>query len=162
MTNPVASIRECWHGTKGEERPLHKSVYTYCPGCLQMHPFTVELYDKEARRPNGSEYPVWDWDGNLTLPTFSPSMLAYYSVHLCPPEYKHHITCGNPDSCSQPSHLVIGENRVLAHNRRHIVDPAWGNCHSFLKAGVWEFLTDSAHKLAGQKVPMIPLPDWVL
>lgn len=34
-------------------------------------------------------------------------------------------------------------------------------CHSFLRAGRWEFLTDSTHALAGQTVPMVPLPDWL-
>jgi len=34
-------------------------------------------------------------------------------------------------------------------------------CHSFLRDGVWEFLNDSTHKLAGQKIPMVELPDWV-
>jgi hypothetical protein len=33
-------------------------------------------------------------------------------------------------------------------------------CHSFLRDGVWDFLSDSTHVLAGQKVPMEPLPDW--
>ena len=33
-------------------------------------------------------------------------------------------------------------------------------CHSFLRAGVWEFLPDSTHTLAGQSVPMVPLPEW--
>lgn len=33
-------------------------------------------------------------------------------------------------------------------------------CHSFLRDGVWEFLSDSTHELRGQKVPMIDLPDW--
>jgi len=33
-------------------------------------------------------------------------------------------------------------------------------CHSFLKAGVFEFLGDCAHPLAGQSVPMADLPDW--
>lgn len=33
-------------------------------------------------------------------------------------------------------------------------------CHSFLRGGVWEFLPDSTHALAGQKVPMVPLPEW--
>lgn len=37
-----------------------------------------------------------------------------------------------------------------------------GQCHSFLRAGVFEFLTDSTHSLAGQHVPMPPLPDYVL
>lgn len=33
-------------------------------------------------------------------------------------------------------------------------------CHSFLKAGVFEFLTDSTHDLSGQFVPIPDLPDW--
>lgn len=35
-------------------------------------------------------------------------------------------------------------------------------CHSFLRAGVWEFLDDSTHALAGHRVPMVPLPGWAL
>lgn len=34
-------------------------------------------------------------------------------------------------------------------------------CHSFIRAGVWEFLPDCGHALAGQQVPMVPVPDWV-
>jgi hypothetical protein len=34
-------------------------------------------------------------------------------------------------------------------------------CHSYLRNGFWEFLTDCTHSLAGQTVPMVPLPDWV-
>jgi hypothetical protein len=33
-------------------------------------------------------------------------------------------------------------------------------CHSFVKAGQWEFLADSTHALAGTTVPMEPLPAW--
>ena len=29
-------------------------------------------------------------------------------------------------------------------------------CHSFLKEGVWQFLGDCTHAMAGQHVPMIP------
>jgi hypothetical protein len=35
-------------------------------------------------------------------------------------------------------------------------------CHSFLKAGVWDFLSDCTHEMAGQKVPMMPIPDWMV
>lgn len=35
-------------------------------------------------------------------------------------------------------------------------------CHSFLRDGYWEFLSDCTHALAGQTVPMVPLPDWVV
>ena len=30
-------------------------------------------------------------------------------------------------------------------------------CHSFLTDGVWNFLADSTHKMAGQSVAMIPI-----
>lgn len=33
-------------------------------------------------------------------------------------------------------------------------------CHSFLRNGRWEFLSDSTHDLAGQTVDMVPLPEW--
>ena len=33
-------------------------------------------------------------------------------------------------------------------------------CHSFLRAGVFEYLGDCTHPLTGQQVPMGELPDW--
>ena len=33
-------------------------------------------------------------------------------------------------------------------------------CHSFLKAGVFQFLTDCTHSLAGQFVSIPDLPTW--
>lgn len=35
-------------------------------------------------------------------------------------------------------------------------------CHSFLKNGMFEFLGDCTHALAGQTVPIPPLPDWLV
>jgi hypothetical protein len=35
-------------------------------------------------------------------------------------------------------------------------------CHSFLRAGMWEFLPDSDHALAGKTVPMVDLPAWLV
>jgi hypothetical protein len=35
-----------------------------------------------------------------------------------------------------------------------------GICHSFLTNGVFTFLDDCTHSLAGQLVPMGDLPDW--
>lgn len=34
-------------------------------------------------------------------------------------------------------------------------------CHSFVRNGRWEFLSDSFHALAGQTVDMVDLPEWV-
>lgn len=33
-------------------------------------------------------------------------------------------------------------------------------CHSFLRNGVFEFLSDSTHSMAGQSIPMPDLPEW--
>lgn len=34
-------------------------------------------------------------------------------------------------------------------------------CHSFLRAGIFEFLGDCTHQYANQHVPIPDLPDWV-
>src|SRR4051812_28849064 len=39
--------------------------------------------------------------------------------------------------------------------------PGTPRCHSFLREGVWQFLDDSTHELAGKSVPMVDLPDWL-
>lgn len=35
-------------------------------------------------------------------------------------------------------------------------------CHSFIVEGTWQYLTDCTHQLAGQTVPLPPLPDWLV
>lgn len=47
-----------------------------------------------------------------------------------------------------PSHRVTGGFRNTI-------------CHSFLRDGVWEFLSDCTHTLAGQRVEMVKLPEWL-
>lgn len=140
-----------------------------------MHPFTIEAPPGEdgQRLNNGT---TWEWDGNLEYPTFSPSLLCYSSVHLCESEHEWQI-CEDYSSCERESHTIYhrvngevvdwkmyrvpeGAEGVPVHVGPHTRDPAWGNCHSFLRAGRWEFLGDSAHRLAGQTVGMVPLPDW--
>lgn len=37
-----------------------------------------------------------------------------------------------------------------------------GRCHSFVRDGQWQFLSDCEHKLVNQTVPMVPVPDWIL
>lgn len=48
---------------------------------------------------------------------------------------------------------------ILTHH-----DDARGKfvCHSFIKAGMIEFLGDCTHALAGQTVPLPDLPDWTI
>lgn len=151
-----------------------KQVWTWCPGCESLHPFTIEAPPgPDGRQLNRGV--TWQWDGNLERPTFSPSLLCHGSVHIC--EGGHDpVICPNPDTCGSASHaigaVIDGEvqwrfphgmpddaERVHGHGRPHTREPAWGSCHSFLRAGHWEFLSDSAHALAGQTVDMVPLPE---
>jgi len=137
------------HGT-----PMWRHCWVWCPGCKSMHPFRVPLPD--GTNLSGRE--VWDWDGNMKSPTFSPSLLCRGSVHRCSDE--HLIPCPGGD-CGHTGHRVLADGSLATHGP-HTADPPRGDCHSFLRAGRWEFLADSAHPLAGQTVPMEPVPDWWL
>jgi hypothetical protein len=170
--NPVAHVVEYTGDRPGRQ------VWTWCPGCEHLHPFTVEA----PPGPGGDRLnsgTTWEWDGNLERPTFSPSLLVHTSVHLC--EGLHEVEeCTDPD-CAATSHALGVRNadgtwtfrnlpgdapRVRAHVGPHpppyTNETAWGPCHSFLRNGQWEFLSDCAHRLAGQTVPMVPIPSWWL
>lgn len=67
-----------------------------------------------------SGYPVWQFNGDVVKPTFSPS-------HLCEYEW--------------------GEERKKVR------------CHSFIKNGVIEYLSDCTHSLAGHNVKMKPMSE---
>lgn len=173
MTNPVAVIREITSGGK----PAWRDVMVWCPGCESLHPFRIETYPDCPARNDGSAQPTWDWDGNLVTPTFSPSLLCHSSVHLCQHTYwvcpaelggefdarAHMVGYRLPNGSAiapkvwEP--VPKGAVKALVHDSPHD-PPAWGSCHSFLRSGRWEFLSDSAHRLAGQTVDMVPLPDW--
>jgi hypothetical protein len=138
-----------------DEKVLGEMVAFWCPGCEGVHRVGV------SGTIAGTE--TWEWNGKLdnTL-TVSPSILCHGSVHICKDEHGP-IVCDIPDSCGEMSHLILSqEPYILAHNSPHTQDPAWGPCHSFLRDGIWQFLGDSAHKLANQSVPMEPLPEWAV
>lgn len=73
---------------------------------------------------------TWQWDGDPWKPTFSPSILAWPHPRSFEP--------ADPD------------RRPARPQPR---------CHSFVKSGRIEYLTDSEHQLAGQTVDMVPLPE---
>ena len=89
-----------------------------CPGCatfgFKYFPATHTFYI----RPFGNgENAVWQFDGNIEYPTFSPSLIG-------------------------SSHHWVNEEWV-----------PW-TCHFFLENGIFKFLNDCTHKLAGQHVAM--------
>lgn len=141
--------------TDQQDRALGRHCLTWCPGCDQTHAFKVV---NEDGSPPADGHHVWEWDGNTDAPTFSPSLLAYHTVKTCPDRHPHYEPCPDLDACDRSAHYVSPDGP--AHTLPCPSGPD-GNCHSFLRVGRWEFLTDSAHRLAGQTVPMVPLPDWL-
>jgi len=94
---------------------IYQALMFVCPGCIDIYPGSLGLHMLPVN--SVEKKPSWEFDGNLGLPTLSPSILT-----------KHYNE---------------------------------GVCHSFLKVGIFEYLNDCTHNLAGQKVPMLDLPSWV-
>lgn len=148
--------------------PIGRSLWVWCPGCEAAH--TPRAANKDGSRPDSGPY--WDWNGRTDERfTISPSLLCYDSAHLCPPGYQHDEVCPDPVGCGNTGHLILNADmdhtppegdRVLGHKRPHVADPAFGPCHSFIRDGRWQYLSDTAHRLAGQTVPMVPVPDWLV
>ena len=106
--------------------------YSYwCQGCEEVH----------SVRTDG-DAAVWSFDGNLEAPTFSPSVLTtsghYLSDHKPGDKCWCTYAAEHPD---RPAHFKC---------RR---------CHTFIKGGIVQFLSDCSHALAGQTLPLPDLPD---
>lgn len=90
----------------------------------------------DAHRVTVDSSDSWTWDGNETVPTIEPSIKVI--GHQWEPASNFY----------KPAHAAVHPGQMTV-------------CHSFLRAGRWEFLTDSTHARAGQTAPMVALPDWL-
>jgi hypothetical protein len=82
--------------------------------------------------------PRWSWNGDLVRPTFEPSVLVRSGHHLS--DYRPGV-----DTC------------WCDYDREHPEEPSGFSCyvcHSFVRDGQIQFLSDCTHKLAGQTVPL--------
>ena len=73
--------------------------------------------------------PAWEFNGNHAAPTFSPSILVTGVRRMTDPEY----------------------DRVMAGE---LIEPTPRVCHSFIRDGQIQFLSDCTHDLSGQTVPL--------
>ena len=97
-----------------------------CPGCQMMHQVRVE----------GAGRPRWEYNGDPNAPTFSPSVLVTSG---------HHVS-GHTGDCWCSLAKRTGEDPDFSCFR----------CHSYVRDGRIQFLSDCTHVLAGQTVD---LPD---
>lgn len=110
-------------------------VAFWCPGCREMHQVTTDQ----------GRHPCWDWNLDFEKPTFSPSILVR-GVRLDMPDEEL-------DGILDTYKLPEDRERILADKRINTV------CHSFVKNGQIQFLSDCTHALAGQTVPLEPFDE---
>ena len=78
----------------------------------------------------------WDFNGDYDKPTLSPSVLVYSHLALIDPNLE-------------------GDALTAPENVRQTP-----NCHTFIRDGRIEFLSDCTHALAGATVAMEPVSEW--
>jgi len=85
---------------------------------------------------------TWQFDGNLEAPTFSPSVLVTSG---------HFVSSHKPGDKCWCTYAVEYPKRPVSFKCRR--------CHTFIRNGMVEFLSDCSHALAGQTLPVPDLPD---
>jgi hypothetical protein len=98
-----------------------------CPGCGESHIVNI-----------GAGRPHWGFNGDMDQPTLSPSVLVR-TGHFCnnPPV---------PGNCACDFHIRFPEEEPW--------DWPCSVCHSFVRDGHIQFLSDCTHALAGQTVDL--------
>jgi len=71
----------------------------------------------------------WEWNGSMNQPTFTPSILVRGTVPITDDEHRR---------------IMAGEH----------IEPKPLVCHSFVRNGQIQFLSDCTHNLAGQTVDL--------
>lgn len=99
----------------------------FCPGCQCGHGVWTKT--------NNSMGAVWSFNGDMERPTFNPSILIR-SHQWTPP-----VTAENIDQWRQSPWPQTKVDTV---------------CHSFVRDGQIQFLSDCTHELKGKTVPLPP------
>lgn len=103
-----------------------------CPGCGMDHLVPVAYTDeyRASCLANGANATQWGWNGSITAPTFSPSIL---------------VRGKNWPTEDEQARIMAGEH----------VEMKQFVCHSFVNDGRIQFLDDSTHHLKGQTVELL-------
>lgn len=101
----------------------HIGYTLVCPGCGGCH----------ALPTNAPSGPNWEFNGDVDLPAFTPSLLV------------------------KGTHWPTDEELDLLKAGERITPRQWV-CHSYITNGSIQFLGDSTHSLAGQTVALPAIP----
>lgn len=100
-----------------------------CPGCGDVH-----MVDTTR----------WKWNGDMEKPTFSPSLLIRTG---------HHVPNRKDEGCW----CTFNEEQRAAGKPETRFECYV--CHSFVRDGQIQFLSDCTHSLAGKTVPLFRIMD---
>lgn len=104
----------------------------WCPGCDEIHVVSVA--------PGR-----WTFNGDFDRPTFSPSVLVTGRRMTAEGRAQWKAWCDRREA---------GKELPLSSFASEDI-----RCHSFVREGRIEFLTDCTHALAGQTVPLVARAD---
>lgn len=104
-------------------------VMFYCPGCKCHH----GIYTEQST-PNPLTGARWTWNGDSEKPTFAPSILVRGTI---------------PPTDVEVALIMSGQP----------FEPVPFVCHSFVRNGQVEYLSDCTHELVGQTVTMFDVDD---
>ncbi len=110
-----------------------EGLHFRCPGCNEPHMIKT--------KGDGS----WGWNGDVEKPTFTPSVMVTGTMMTDKgrADYEAWRVAGMPERNGVP------------------FDSAPYCCHLFVTDGQVQFLSDCTHALAGQTVPLAPIPQRV-
>lgn len=106
------------------ESELGEAYWSWCLPCKTHHKFQTKL-------AAGRTGPVWQFNGDMVKPTFTPSLRYFIS------------------QTNETDERGNRTGRVL---------PERTTCHLFLRDGKLEYCSDCPHALAGQTVDLVGLP----
>lgn len=116
------------HRVRGSNESVGYSFF--CPGCNEVHVVWTQ----------STVHHVWDFNGDLDRPTFHPSIMITGGHYV--PGFK------------------LGDQCWCTYNKENPGMPAsfkCMRCHSYIRAGRIEFLSDCTHELKGTNVE---IPDF--
>lgn len=121
--------------TAGDGDGKFYAIRIDCPGCGDKHVLPADWCPPGAERSPHHHGPQWGFNGNLALPTFTPSIAARSG---------HHAN-GKDECYCNMSQRIPGEED----------HPEWCYvCHSYVTDGRIQFLDDCTHALRGQTVDL--------
>lgn len=95
----VAERREANHGQTGEH--LFTAVWFWCPGCDSPHRVLTDPPEQ-----------AWGWNGDLTAPTFTPSVLVTRPGGI-PDRCHSFVTDGRIQYLTDCTHALAGQTVPL-------------------------------------------------